>query len=220
MTTSQPCLCPTTTRYMASKVPCDRDRAISVPQTNLSPPNSSMSQLRDGRTLGVVEFGPRSGKVIFYFHGYPGSRFEGRFLSEPAERFGIRLIGVDRPGMGLSNFKARRHVLDWPNDVSELADILEIDQFSVVGFSAGGPYHTRFPLASLHAALLPALGRSDISYPCCPAACRGFCARSWRIFFKTTNELQRCSADLRGGGLRLTGRVLICLVSATPSSLR
>jgi hypothetical protein len=174
MTTSQPCLCPTTTRYMASKVPCDRsgDRAISVPQTNLSPPNSLMSQLRDGRTLGAVEFGPRSGNVIFYFHGYPGSRFEGRFLSEPAERFGIRLIGLIGP--------------EWASPTSNQSTTPRLG-----------------------------LARSDISYPCCPAACRGFCARSWRIFFKTTNELQRCSADLRGGGLRLTGRVLICLVSAT-----
>jgi pimeloyl-ACP methyl ester carboxylesterase len=97
-------------------------------------------QLRDGRTLGFAEFGTRSQNVLFYFHGYPGSRVEARVLSEPAERHGIRLIGIDRPGMGLSTFKAGRRLLDWPADVAEFADNLGIDRFSVVGVSGGGPY--------------------------------------------------------------------------------
>ncbi len=97
-------------------------------------------QLRDGRTLGFAEYGDPGGNVLFYFHGYPGARVEARLLAEPAERLGIRLIGIDRPGMGLSTFQARRRFLDWPADVAELADKLGIDRFSVVGCSGGGPY--------------------------------------------------------------------------------
>jgi pimeloyl-ACP methyl ester carboxylesterase len=96
--------------------------------------------LSDGRKLGYAEYGSREGKPLFYFHGHPGSRFEARFLAEQATQARIRLIGVDRPGMGLSTFKAGRRLLDWPDDVTALADSMNIDRFAVVGFSGGGPY--------------------------------------------------------------------------------
>jgi len=102
--------------------------------------NDKVIQLRDGRTLGYAEYGSSEGKPLFYFHGHPGSRFEARFLAEQAAQVGVRLIGIDRPGMGLSSFKARRRLLDWPDDVVELADSLHLDRFAVVGFSGGGPY--------------------------------------------------------------------------------
>jgi pimeloyl-ACP methyl ester carboxylesterase len=97
-------------------------------------------QLSDGRTLGYVEYGAAEGKPLFYFHGHPGSRLESRFLAQAAEPLGVRLIGIDRPGMGLSTFKPGRTLLDWPDDVSELAYQLGFEAFAVVGFSAGGPY--------------------------------------------------------------------------------
>jgi pimeloyl-ACP methyl ester carboxylesterase len=97
-------------------------------------------QLRNGRILGYAEYGVSNGKALFYFHGHPGSRFEARFLAEQAAHAGVRLIGIDRPGMGLSTFKAGRRLLDWPDDVLEVAENLHIDRFAVVGFSGGGPY--------------------------------------------------------------------------------
>jgi pimeloyl-ACP methyl ester carboxylesterase len=42
--------------------------------------------------------------------------------------------------MGLSTYNARRSLLDWADDVAELADSLRLDRFSIVGFSGGGPY--------------------------------------------------------------------------------
>jgi pimeloyl-ACP methyl ester carboxylesterase len=94
-------------------------------------------QLRDGRTLAYAEYGEPAGKALLYFHGGADSRLEASFLAEQA---GIRLIGVDRPGMGRSQFQAGRRLLDWPDDVVELADHLHIDRFAVVGVSGGGPY--------------------------------------------------------------------------------
>jgi pimeloyl-ACP methyl ester carboxylesterase len=97
-------------------------------------------QLHDGRALGYAEYGNSTGKILFYFHGHPGSRFEARFLTDAARKADIRLIGVDRPGMGLSTYNARRSLLDWAEDVVELADSIRVDRFSIVGFSGGGPY--------------------------------------------------------------------------------
>ena len=103
-------------------------------------PTNSTIHLHDGRILGYAQYGISQGSALFYFHGFPGSRFEARFLAAQAQQMGICLIGVDRPGLGLSTYKAGRRVLDWPDDVVELADYLHIDRFSVVGFSGGSPY--------------------------------------------------------------------------------
>lgn len=97
-------------------------------------------RLKDGRVVGYAEFGESEGKPLFHFHGFPGSRLEGILADKAAGSQGVRLIAVDRPGMGLSTFKPKRTILDWPDDVVELADALKIDQFAVEGISGGGPY--------------------------------------------------------------------------------
>jgi pimeloyl-ACP methyl ester carboxylesterase len=97
-------------------------------------------QRPDGRRLSYAEYGSPVGTPLFYFHGHPGSRFEARFLAEAAAQTGVRLIGVDRPGLGLSSYAARRRLLDWPAEVAALADHLALERFAVVGFSGGGPY--------------------------------------------------------------------------------
>jgi pimeloyl-ACP methyl ester carboxylesterase len=55
-------------------------------------------------------------------------------------QLGIRMIAIDRPGYGLSDFQEARTYLDWPNDIGELADHLGVDRFAVLGWSSGGPY--------------------------------------------------------------------------------
>lgn len=97
-------------------------------------------QLRDGRMLGYAEFGDLQGKPVFYFHGWPGSRMDAALLDEAAKRVGVRAIAIDRPGYGLSDFKPGRTLLDWPEDVVELADALGIGRFAAMGTSGGGPY--------------------------------------------------------------------------------
>ncbi|GAH37048.1 unnamed protein product, partial [marine sediment metagenome] len=79
-------------------------------------------RLRDGRALGYAEFGDPGGRPVFYFHGFPGSRLEAQLGDGEASRSGVRLIAVDRPGFGLSDFQAGRRIVDWPDDVSALTD--------------------------------------------------------------------------------------------------
>ena len=97
-------------------------------------------RLRDGRALGLMETGLRGGPAIFHFHAYGSSRLEVRLLAETAARLGVRLIGLDRPGIGSSDVKPDFRILDWPDDVQEVADQLGIERFAVEGFSAGGIY--------------------------------------------------------------------------------
>ncbi len=101
---------------------------------------ASVLTLKDGRRLGYAEYGDPLGKPLLFFHGMPGSRVEGKLGDAAARKLGIRLIAPDRPGYGLSDFKPKRTFLDWPEDVTELADELGIDRFAVAGISGGGPY--------------------------------------------------------------------------------
>jgi pimeloyl-ACP methyl ester carboxylesterase len=98
------------------------------------------SEVRDGRMLAWAEYGDPSGKPVFYFHGYPGSRIEARLADAAASQARVRLIAVDRPGYGRSDFKPGRCILDWSDDVTDLADALAIDRFAALGVSGGGPY--------------------------------------------------------------------------------
>jgi len=96
--------------------------------------------LADGRQLGFAEFGDRQGKPVFYFHGFPGSRLEARLAEKISLDTRVRFIAIDRPGFGLSSFKPGRTLVDYTDDVVELADTLGVKRFSVLGVSGGGPY--------------------------------------------------------------------------------
>ena len=96
--------------------------------------------LKDGRKLGFAEFGNPDGKPVFYFHGYIGGRLEPKLGLLFNQEMSCRYISIDRPGIGLSSFKDNRGILDWPDDVIELADSLGMNKFTVVGASGGGPY--------------------------------------------------------------------------------
>lgn len=101
---------------------------------------SHFIQLKDGRKLEFAEYGQHDGVPLMVFHGSPGSSIWVAGHIDKAEQAGIRLIVPARPGCGRSDPKPGYALLDWPNDVTELADSLSLQRFGVVGFSAGGPY--------------------------------------------------------------------------------
>lgn len=96
--------------------------------------------LRDGRALAWYEFGNPAGIPCIYTTGTPGSGWGGAFFEEAAKRANVRWISVDKPGYGGSDHQPHRRLLDWPSDISQLADHLKLDRFSVAGQSGGGPH--------------------------------------------------------------------------------
>jgi pimeloyl-ACP methyl ester carboxylesterase len=95
----------------------------------------------DDRQLGFAEFGDPQGRAIFWLHGTPGARrqipTEARVYAEDNS---IRLIGVDRPGIGSSTPYQYDTVVAFADDLRTMADTLGIDKMAVVGLSGGGPY--------------------------------------------------------------------------------
>lgn len=104
--------------------------------------NTTTNQLRlpDGRALGYAEYGDPTGTPVLAFHGTLSSRLDIDFAADAAIRHNIRIISIDRPGMGLSDYQPRRHLTDWPADVHNLAEHLQIDTFAVYAWSAGAQY--------------------------------------------------------------------------------
>lgn len=96
--------------------------------------------LVDGRRLGYAEYGAPAGTPVIFFPGTPSGRLFHHPDESIAVSLGARVITVDRPGFGLSDFQPERSLLDLPQDVVQLADALELDRFAVAGISGGAPY--------------------------------------------------------------------------------
>lgn len=94
----------------------------------------------DGRTIGFCDYGRPDQTALLYCHGGPGSRLEPEFIADAAARAGIRLIGVDRPGYGLSTAQPGRTIGGWAADALAVLDHLAIDRFLAIGVSTGGAY--------------------------------------------------------------------------------
>jgi pimeloyl-ACP methyl ester carboxylesterase len=104
-----------------------------------APRSDDVIVLPDGRRLAYAEYGDPDGEPVFLFHGLPGSRLSWGLLPGAPIPTGLRIIAPDRPGYGGSDPKPGRSLLDWADDVAQLADTLNISEFDIVGVSGGGP---------------------------------------------------------------------------------
>lgn len=95
---------------------------------------------RDGRKLRYLEVGDPQGPLVIHNHGGPSSRFEARLLADSASKNRLRLICVDRPGMGRSSPQKSRTYAGWTDDLVAVADALGYHEFGVTGWSEGGPW--------------------------------------------------------------------------------
>jgi pimeloyl-ACP methyl ester carboxylesterase len=102
----------------------------------VSPPKedgtSSTFTLPDGRKLGYAEYGSPTGRPVIVHHGLACSRFDGAHFHEIGQELGARIIGVDRPGMGLSSSQPARTLLGFAKDVEHLTEHLKLEEYSVM----------------------------------------------------------------------------------------
>lgn len=102
--------------------------------------NPKIIDLKNGHKVSFAEYGDVRGRPLFYFHGWPSSKTQAVLVDRIAREQGLRIISLDRPGLGGSTFQVGRTIVDFAHDVLEVADALAIDRFSVLGVSGGGPY--------------------------------------------------------------------------------
>jgi pimeloyl-ACP methyl ester carboxylesterase len=96
--------------------------------------------LASGRTVGFADYGIPDATAVLWCHGGPGSRLEPAYLRRQASEAGLRIIGIDRPGYGLSTPQPGRTIAGWVPEALAVADHLGIGPFATVGISTGGAY--------------------------------------------------------------------------------
>lgn len=105
-----------------------------------SEPADPQLQLPDGRLVGYRVYGVPTGRPVYFFHGFPGSRVQASLVHGQALAAGIALAAFDRPGFGLSDPARAPTVDSIASDVFALSEALGHRRFAVLGVSCGGPH--------------------------------------------------------------------------------
>ena len=119
-------------------------------------------RLDDGRLVSVWDGGDPDGPPVLFLHGCPDSRRAAIPGHAHASALGVRLVATSRPGYSGSGLPARsgnvsgEEHLEVADDTAQVADLLGIDEFAVLGMSVGGPYAVA--VAARHAQRVPAVG--------------------------------------------------------------
>jgi pimeloyl-ACP methyl ester carboxylesterase len=93
----------------------------------------------DGRTVGYAD-AAGSGLPLLWCNGGPGSRLEGAAFAPAAADAGFRIIGIDRPGYGVSTPQPGRTIAGWVPDALAVLQHLGVDEVATIGISTGGAY--------------------------------------------------------------------------------
>ncbi|WP_053227807.1 alpha/beta fold hydrolase [Solirubrobacter soli] len=161
-------------------------------------------RLADRRSLAVGDVGPRDGVPVMYLHGAIGAPLECRGdLALALGTLGVRLLLPQRPGFGGSDRQPGRTLLDFAEDLEQVADRLGLERFAVVGVSAGGPY----ALATGHrlGERVRVAAVSSLSPLCAPVEVPGL-PRRVRLPLRAIAAAPRLAAKLGDGGVALVAR--------------
>ncbi|KAI0374332.1 hypothetical protein BV20DRAFT_935849 [Pilatotrama ljubarskyi] len=98
-------------------------------------------------TVSLSDLGSPTGFPLVVFLGLGCVRHIMGLYDEMAECMGIRLITIDRWGLGRTDVprnKSAKGIPEWAGVVEEVLDQLNIDQCSIMAHSAGAPYAMAF----------------------------------------------------------------------------
>ena len=115
-------------------------RAELVDKEHAIPQDSKTIKLYNGKHISYCEYGDPHGKPVFVCHGIACSRYAFPPDETESSKKGIRFIVPDRPGHGYSDLTTGQDITDWPYDLVQLAEKLEIKRFSLLGYASGGAY--------------------------------------------------------------------------------
>lgn len=95
--------------------------------------------LQDGRNLELLVGEGTRRHIVFLHHGAGSSAYVMKRELELFSSIDVMAISYSRPGYSTSNRQKGRRVVDAKSDIAQILDQFEIDSFSSIGHSAGGP---------------------------------------------------------------------------------
>ncbi|KAJ5568784.1 hypothetical protein N7450_011270 [Penicillium hetheringtonii] len=96
-----------------------------------------------GRSIAFSEVGNPKGHVVLCCLGMGLTRYLMAFYDELARTLNLRLVTLDRPGVGESEphgVDEPSTPLSWPDDVAIVCNYLRVTKFSILAHSAGAIY--------------------------------------------------------------------------------
>jgi pimeloyl-ACP methyl ester carboxylesterase len=134
-----------------------------------APERLGRTRLPDGRAMGWAEWGPESGRPVLLCAGSATSRWLGLHGSAVV-RLGVRLITVDRPGLGVSDAAARWTLQDWTRDVRAFAGSRGLADLAAIGYSVGAPFALACAAAGAVVGVSVVSGTDELAHPTFEAA--------------------------------------------------
>ena len=130
-----------------------------------APPEKHNSiNLPDGRKLAWSEWGPASGRPVLFCTGAAMSGSLG-FGTDHLHELNLRLIAIDRPGLGASDPHLDKTFATWTEDMRNLVSANAITSALAVGFSQGAPFALALASAGLVDAVAVVSGQDELSHP-------------------------------------------------------
>jgi pimeloyl-ACP methyl ester carboxylesterase len=128
------------------------------------PARLGQTELPDGRKLGWAEWGREDGAPVVLCPGAATSRWLG-FGADAVLALGVRLVSIDRPGLGASDPDPRRTLLSFPEDVLHLAQARGLTGLAAVGSSQGAPFALACAFAGVVSAVAVVSGSDELAHP-------------------------------------------------------
>ena len=128
------------------------DSATAIAQYLRSPRLTRLITLRRpphrGLTVSLADVGSPTGLPVIVFLGLGCVRYLIALYDEMAEALGLRLIAIDRWGMGRTGDvdTEKRGMQAWAAICEEVLDVMGIKEVGVMAHSAGAPYSLAFAL--------------------------------------------------------------------------
>jgi pimeloyl-ACP methyl ester carboxylesterase len=132
------------------------DSAMAIAQYLRSPRLTRLMTLRKhpqrGLKVSIADVGNPNGRPVLVFLGLGCVRYLIALYDEMAEALGLRLIAIDRWGMGRTDEvpQESRGLKEWAAVCEEVIDTLGIKDVGVLAHSAGAPYALAFALRMNH----------------------------------------------------------------------
>lgn len=117
-----------------------------------------------GRVIGWAEWGHPDGIPVLLCPGAATTRSLG-FGADALEALGVRLISLDRPGLGASTPQPGKSFRDFAADVDEFAALRGLGRPAMVGNSQGAPFALACAADGISGALAIVSGADEVAAP-------------------------------------------------------
>ncbi|KZK99850.1 MULTISPECIES: alpha/beta hydrolase [unclassified Pseudovibrio] len=116
------------------------------------------------RALAWSEWGDAEGLPVIVCQG-AGMASAIPFGEQTAKDLGLRVLSVDRPGLGKSGADPEKNFESWAEDIKELLDFVKADQAFAIGFSQGAPFALALAASGLVDGVAIVSGQDELASP-------------------------------------------------------